>query len=338
MSQYSIRSLVMAGLIGAGVLGPTSVLADLQVTPRIIGGTAVTDAAADYDAIPWQVAVIEWDGVSDQFGFFCGGSIIADRWVLTAAHCAEFAGNNYIVAGTNNRVDWREAQVKAVARWHIHPGYDTAVGAQFDNDIALLELTEAIDFDVCGSRCAIIERVTPDNESAVVSIGAEALVSGWGDMDKTTAVRDIPLILQYAEINIAECLPVDTITNNMICAYAEGKDTCIGDSGGPLAVDNGNGLNTKLLAGVTSFGFEDREAGIECALPDYPAVYTRVANYDGWIEAVMAGTCCDEPEPETEPTTTSTKSSKSGGGALEWWLLLGLAGLGLRRKTSQRWS
>jgi len=138
MSQYSIRSVVMAGLIGAGVLGSTSTLAELQVTPRIIGGTAVTDVAAEYDSIPWQVALFYQADEPDTFGFFCGGSIIADRWILTAAHCAEFAGNNYVVAGTNNWRDWSNAQVKAVTRWHIHPGYDTTVGARFDNDIALL--------------------------------------------------------------------------------------------------------------------------------------------------------------------------------------------------------
>ncbi|MEZ5509936.1 MAG: serine protease [Gammaproteobacteria bacterium] len=328
MSQYSIRSVVMAGLIGAGVLGSTSTLAELQVTPRIIGGTAVTDVAAEYDAIPWQVALFYQADEPDTFGFFCGGSIIADRWILTAAHCAKFAGNNYVVAGTNNWRDWSNAQVKAVTRWHIHPGYDTTVGAQFDNDIALLELAEPIDLVTCDTRCEVVGIVSSDNEGAVIPDGTEVLISGWGTTDPNDDTSN-PDILQFASINMVDCAtaPVDTdgdITSNMICAAAAdySRDTCLGDSGGPLVAESNDGSGDMLLAGVTSFGYG-------CATAGYPGVYTRVANYTSWIAAVQDGTCCDEdPAP--------SRSSKSGGGALQWWLLLGLAGLGLRRKIWQR--
>lgn len=332
MSQYSIRSLVMAGLIGAGVLGPTSVLADLQVTPRIIGGTPVASSTE----IPWQVAVIQWDG-GPTFSFFCGGTIIDQGWIVTAAHCAEFSGNNYVIVGRHDLSTVGVNDLVPVSRWHIHPDYDTAVGAQFDNDIALLELADPIDLETCDTRCEVVGVVTSDNESAVIPDGADVLISGWGTTDPDDE-NSTPDIMQSAWINAVDCAtaPVDTagdITSNMICAAAPdySRDTCLGDSGGPLVAESNDGSGDMLLAGITSFGYG-------CATTGYPGVYTRVANYTAWIAAVQAGTCCDEPEPETEPTTTSTKSSKSGGGALEWWLLLGLAGLGLRRKTSQRLS
>lgn len=325
MSQYSIRSVVMAGLIGAGAIVSTSVIAEVQITPRIIGGTPVASSSD----IPWQVAVIQWDG-GPTFDFFCGGTIIDAGWIVTAAHCAEFSGDNYVIVGRHDLSMVGVSDLVPVSRWHIHPGYDTAVGAQFDNDIALLQLAEPIDLVTCDTRCEVVGVVTSDNEGAVIPDGTEVLISGWGttDPDDDTSTPDI---MQFASINMVDCAtaPVDTdgdITSNMICAAASdySRDTCLGDSGGPLVAESNDGSGDMLLAGVTSFGYG-------CATTGYPGVYTRVANYTSWIAAVQDGTCCDEdPAP--------SRSSKSGGGALEWWLLLALAGLGLRRKTSQRFS
>src|SRR5690606_11505673 len=97
---------------------------------------------------------------------------------------------------------------------------------------------------------------------------------------------DFPTILHYAEVQIVPCAgtgyqditvyPDYPITNNMFCAGTPdySRDTCSGDSGGPLVVfDTGM---TPLLGGITSWGKE-------CAIDNFPGVYTRVANYINWI-------------------------------------------------------
>ncbi|MDQ7074901.1 MAG: trypsin-like serine protease [Gammaproteobacteria bacterium] len=243
--------------------------AEQKVTNRIVGGTPSVAGA-----YPWMVSL------QDNFGHFCGGSLIADRWVLTAAHCT-FDNNNtplpasqlHVAIGINTLDSVTPNQLITVKTIHIHPDYTHNSGS--DSDIALLELSQT-------SNQTPTLTATPSlmNQIAVAS---PLRVMGWGVLQEngrasnTLQEVDLPLVSQ----NSCNQSYGGGITDNMLCAgfAAGGKDSCQGDSGGPLLYQN-NGVWHQV--GVVSFGNG-------CAQAGFPGVYTRVANYESWIKEFVQG-------------------------------------------------
>ncbi|XP_028984800.1 complement C1r subcomponent-like [Betta splendens] len=257
---------------------PTAHVKDFQ---RIIGGKN-----APKNTIPWQV-MLSIDGGRG------GGMVIADRWILTAAHVlskerVEAPVNTIrIFMGSNNaRTDLGPA-VNAFSI-HLHPQYNTSDDMNYDNDIALIKLQDPITF-----HAAVMPICLPA-DGAAYDDGVMGLVSGFGlDIigDKsvlTNKLKYVPVPLVNQETCIDSITSkknemgenrVPNLTNNMFCAgFPEGgKDSCKGDSGGPFALTKNGSF---WAAGVVSWG-------VDCGKPGTYGVYTKVVNYLDWINKTM---------------------------------------------------
>nr|AAD00320.1 plasminogen activator sPA [Scolopendra subspinipes] len=230
---------------------------------RIVGGEA-----AEPGEFPWQISlqVVSWYGSYH----YCGGSILDESWVVTAAHCVEGMNPSdlRILAGEHNfkKEDGTE-QWQDVIDIIMHKDY---VYSTLENDIALLKLAEPLDLTptAVGSICL------PSQNNQEFS--GHCIVTGWGSVREG---GNSPNILQKVSVPLMtdeECSEYYNIVDTMLCAgYAEGgKDACQGDSGGPLVCPNGDG--TYSLAGIVSWG-------IGCAQPRNPGVYTQVSKFLDWI-------------------------------------------------------
>lgn len=213
--------------------------------------------------------------LQDDYGHFCGGTLIAPDVVLSAAHCA--GGEYKVVVGRHDlRTDVGDAVEVEVEM--VHPGYDDDTT---DNDFMLLFLkrstTEDVDFAI----------VNPD----MIAEGQNVTVMGWGDIDPDQDESELANELMEVEVTVISNEDCDAsegtepgwednyngqITDNMMCAeHTEMKDACQGDSGGPLVIRSDSGEDS--LVGVVSWG-------VGCAHDDFPGVYSRVSAQYDWIE------------------------------------------------------
>jgi len=247
----------------------------LLLEPKIVGGLY---AAAGAD--PWQVALIRADKTGPDRRPFCGGSLVAEGWVATAAHCVDngTARSQVDVLGGTTDVGVGGTRVH-VAEIIIHPSY--IPGANPRNDIALLRLQTPL----TGPEMDVIPILPLPNEATALSNNAAARVTGWGSLGEGgSPVRDLRYVVLTVFSNTDCNDPVaykGAVTDDMVCAgFATGaKDSCQGDSGGPLTVLI---LGKRYLAGVVSWGEG-------CARPNRYGVYTRAAHYLAWVTDCEAG-------------------------------------------------
>lgn len=256
---------------------------------RIVGG-----ADADIAALPWQVAVM--DG---QYIQYCGGSIIAAQWVLTAAHC-EVAVGDRIGAGHSKLSTMRTTgQIRSVAQVITYPGF---VSPEYGKDIALLKLNAPL--DLSGANAKAIPLAT-EADATYFATGSVATVSGWGTLRSNGSS---PNTLQRVDVDVSSASAVrsayGTLSSDQLGAARSGKDSCQGDSGGPFIVKK-NG--TPILAGVVSWGEG-------CARAGYPGMYARVASFNSWIVSKI-GTTPTQPTEPTNPGNTTYLSSTNLSGA-----------------------
>ncbi|XP_058041189.1 transmembrane protease serine 7 [Ahaetulla prasina] len=235
---------------------------------RIVGGSETHEGEW-----PWQ-ASLHFAGVA-----YCGASVISKEWLLSAAHC--FQGNRlsdpriwtvYLGMHTQGKAKF----VSTLKRIIVHEYYNSQ---NYDYDIALLQLStpwlETMRWSV-GPIC-----IPPTMHN--VHTGEKCWVTGWGQKQETN--DDTPAILQKAEVEIVDQTVCHStyglITNRMLCAgIMSGKrDSCKGDSGGPLSCRN-KGDGKWFLMGIVSWGYG-------CGRPNFPGVYTRVSKFATWIQKYM---------------------------------------------------
>lgn len=238
------------------------------ITPKIVGGT--TAVAGDW---PWMAAIIHSDATNYYYGQFCGGALIAESWVLTAAHCvydntaqkwkapAEVdvvMGLHNLMLDSGDRID-----VKQVVG---HPDYNPTT---FDNDLALLELV----------RPSSAQPLPLMDDAGNDLNGYQAVIIGWGDTDPS-ASSSYPAELQQVTVPVVSNTACAAqypgmISDTMLCAgyVAGGKDSCGGDSGGPLMVQiDGHWYH----AGIVSWADG-------CAQPNAYGVNTRTSEFVDFI-------------------------------------------------------
>uniref|UniRef100_A0A182YN79 Peptidase S1 domain-containing protein n=1 Tax=Anopheles stephensi TaxID=30069 RepID=A0A182YN79_ANOST len=238
-------------------------------TLRVIGGNA-----SDIDQFPWMAALYYRER------FTCGGSLINDRYILTAAHCvARLNAADFEVY--LRRPNIAVLNVDAIHRRVVRIIMNRYQELRNNNDVALLLLKEPIlAEDGLVPICLPVDGANFE--------GKEAIVTGWGTTDSGELSEELQQLTVPILTN-QQCRKSGyfrfQITAKMLCAgYLEGgRDSCQGDSGGPLQLATGDSGQQQIV-GVVSWGNE-------CAQRNYPGVYARVTRFLSWIRSHSRGAC-----------------------------------------------
>ena len=218
---------------------------------------------------------------------FCGGVLLEDDVVLTAAHCliGKATDDFEVHVGRHNLSDSfgpeKRFAVQAVVE---HPLY--RLKTEYAYDAALLRLARRVDKDELLSKTSLPSLV------GNVPIEDEQLqVIGWGLTEELGLPATIQQIGEVESVSLQECraqYDSVSVTDAMICAASEGVDACQGDSGGPLLVSRE--LERDVVVGVVSWGKG-------CARAGQAGVYTSVAAIKKWIRSVREAWSREEEVP-----------------------------------------
>jgi len=261
-----------------------------------LGGTETS-----INEYPWLVALLfrssNFQG-GKSTGSQCGGTLINDRWILSAAHCVTGESTDGVKIALGEH-DWStESETRSITRnvvkIEMHNRYSEKT---MDYDFALLKIDTPVDFSK-------YEHIRPACLPQTDNIGSEpdtgmvgdfATVAGWGNTEFRGVNSDVVLQVNVKVVSNSQCKEdykdagengeAWGITDRMLCAGVPqgGKDSCQNDSGGPLMYTPGDGVTAGQnyeVKGVVSFGKK-------CALAGKPGIYAKVSYVLPWIKAIV---------------------------------------------------
>ncbi|XP_019868222.1 trypsin-1 [Aethina tumida] len=237
---------------------------------RIVGGVETK-----VNEFPWMTALMYNNR------FYCGASLINNKYILTAAHCVNGFSRERLTAVFLDHDRSNSFETKTISRKikRIIRHRSYGQGGTYNNDIAILQLDNEV------SVAGLLKPVCLPQTGKSFT-GFTGIAVGWGATKEHGQVSNKLREVEVPILSNTDCRKTgygSRITENMLCAgYAQGqKDSCQGDSGGPLHVVNNL---VHEIAGVVSWGEG-------CAEANYPGVYTRVNRYVSWIKSNTRDAC-----------------------------------------------
>uniref|UniRef100_A0A2C9GV94 Peptidase S1 domain-containing protein n=1 Tax=Anopheles dirus TaxID=7168 RepID=A0A2C9GV94_9DIPT len=247
----------------------------LQSALAIYGGQET-----EIDEFPWT-ALIEYQRGDVNSTYLCAGSLISERYIVTAATCVAGIPQNLKIKRVrlgewdlgstndcqNNRCSSAPIDV-AIEKIVTHADYSKRSKL---HDIALIRLAHDVQYS---------ETVRPIELPKNESLGGSAVATGWGRTEMTSTAQK-KLKVEMDIMSLEECAPlynrfnVELKQTHLCAGGQEAKDTCQGDTGGPLMQKH---ADTWYLVGIVSFGPS------MCGAAGVPGVYTNVAEYVNWIQ------------------------------------------------------
>ncbi|CAH1785145.1 unnamed protein product [Owenia fusiformis] len=242
-----------------------------EATGIIIGGNEVKPK----HNYPWMVYLPDLK---------CGGTILSPWHILTAAHCFDYQRDPVrVLAGKHNRSnDEPLQQMRIATKVLVHEDYNLDI--KYNNDIAILTLEEPLEYN---NHTKPNELPTGEKIRNIDLKNMECTVIGWGRTNYSDEHSNSDILLEVNVQMTQETCDLDASdsadvrrSGNMICAKLPKKDSCYGDSGGPLSCRDGR-TETWRQYGIVSWGPE-RSCG------EKSGVYTKVTNYLKWIEEAIS--------------------------------------------------
>ncbi|MGW0767145.1 S1 family peptidase [Streptomyces sp. NPDC002676] len=246
-----------ATLVATAAAAATALIAapTAMAAPQpIVGGTTTTTTA-----YPFAMQITDASGSQ-----FCGGTLVAAKKVVTAAHCMVGEPKSSIrVVGGRTYLNGTDGTVSKVSKIWVNPAYTDATTG---NDVAVLTLSTAMPYSPAS--------YVSSSQTSVYAAGTTARILGWGTTSENGSSSNqlrtatVPVV---SDTSCRSSYRSDFVQSDMVCAgyTSGGVDTCQGDSGGPLIIGG-------VLAGITSWGEGCAEAG-------YPGIYTRLTTFSDLV-------------------------------------------------------